>query len=168
MSSTVTLGRKLIPLEHIALVEPFEPSAHQRMQTERAFQARVVLIDRESVLTEEAPAAFAEAHGFRMLAQEAVATNPALRFSVEAFEPTEGFNPRKPYRSRLLWRDLDGNTQSKLLLSTPESVLAIAVKGQTAPATSDDKSEAQTDQPRRAKARRRPRLSATSLRPPAQ
>ena len=132
MSGTVTVGKRLIPIEHIALVEPFDPAAHPRMQTERPFQARIVLIDRESVLTEEAPAAFAEAHGFRMLPEETVATNPAIRFRVETFEPAEGFKPTKPYLARLLWRDLDGNTQSKLLLSKPGTVLAIAVKGEAA------------------------------------
>ena len=71
----------------------------------------------------------------KVLAEDSVGTNPAVRFSVETFEATEGFQPSKPYRSRLLWRDLEGNTQSKLLLSAPEAVLAIAVKGE-APAAS--------------------------------
>jgi len=59
-----------------------------------------------------------------------------IHFSVEAFTPVEGFNPAKPYRSRLLWRDQDGQTQSKLLLAEPEAVLAMAVRGeaQAAPA----------------------------------
>jgi len=130
MTNTVTIGKRLIPLDHIALVEPFDPSAHPGMKTDKAFKARVVLIDRQSVLTEEESAGFAEAHGFRMLAEEGVATNPAIRFAVETFEPAEGFEPTKPFRSRLLWRDLEGNTQSKLLLSTPEVVLAAVVTGE--------------------------------------
>lgn len=139
MSKTVTLGKRLIPLDHIALVEPFDPAANPRMQSERPFKARVVLIDRESVLTEQAPASFAEEHGFRMLAEDGVGTNPELRFGVETFEPAEGFQPTKPYKTRLVWRDLDGNTQSKLLLSPPETVLAIAVRGEeeTPSATED-------------------------------
>jgi len=100
------------------------------MKSEKPFKARVVLIDRQSVLTEETPEAFASAHAFRVLAEENVATNPAIRFSVETFEPAEGFESTKLFRTRLSWRDLDGNTQSKLLLSAPETVLAIAVAGE--------------------------------------
>ena len=48
MLNTVTIGKRLYPLEQIALVEPFDPAAQSRMQTDRTFQARVVLIDRES------------------------------------------------------------------------------------------------------------------------
>jgi hypothetical protein len=63
--------------------------------------------------------AFAEANKFRRLPDDNVATNPAVRFRVETFEPSEGFQPRKPYQSRLKWRDQDGNEQSKLLLTKP-------------------------------------------------
>ena len=64
MSTTVTVGKRLIPIEHIALIEPFDAAAQSKLQTDRPFQARIVLIDRESVLTEEALAAFAEKHAF--------------------------------------------------------------------------------------------------------
>src|SRR4029077_2434674 len=91
MTNTVTIGKRLIPLDHIALVEPFDPSAHPGMKTDKAFKARVVLIDRQSVLTEEESAGFAEAHGFRMLAEGGGGTNPAPRSSGETFDPrTEG------------------------------------------------------------------------------
>ena len=145
MSKTVTIGRRLIPLDHIALVEPFDPAANPRMQSERPFQARIVLIDRESVLTEQAPSAFAEEHGFRMLPEDGVGTNPGIRFGVESFEPAEGFNPAKPYKARLLWRDLDGNTQSKLLLTLPERVLAIAVTGDKPGASAPGDGEASVE-----------------------
>lgn len=128
--STVTIGKRLVPLDHIALVEPFDPSAHPGIKTDRAFKARVVLIDRHSVLTEQTVEAFAQAHAFLLLAADQVVTNPAIRFGVESFVPGEGFEPNKPYLTRLSWRDLDGNTQSKLLLSPPEAVLAIAVRGE--------------------------------------
>jgi len=136
MSNTVTISRRLVPLEHIAFVEPFDPAAQTRIQTGRPFQARVVLVDRDSVLTEEAPDAFAEKHGFRRLSEDSIVVNPGVRFSVEAFEPAEGFNPTKPYRSRLLWRDRNGEIQSKLLLTAPETVLAIAVRGESESVTS--------------------------------
>lgn len=129
MTKTVTIGRRLIPVEHIALVEPFDPSAHPGMKTEKVFKARVVLLDRQSVLTEETPKAFAVAQDFRILSEEGVGFNPAIHFQVETFTPAENFVPSKPFKSRVIWRDLDGNTQSKLLLSEPPAVLAIAVTG---------------------------------------
>lgn len=158
MTNTVTIGRRLIPLDHIALVEPFDAAAHPRMQSERPFKARIVLIDRESVLTEQTPSAFAEQHGFRMLAEDGVGTSPLLRFGVESFEPAEGFNPAKPYKTRLVWRDLDGNTQSKLLLSRPETVLAVAIRGEaeaSSPAEGDKQAVHQVSARRQQRSRRK-------------
>ena len=80
---------------------------------------------------------FAEANGFRMLKDDGVATNPAVHFRVETFMPQEGFTPAKAYASRLLWHDLDGNDQSKLLLTEPERVLAIAVRGEVPAAAAE-------------------------------
>ena len=151
MTDTLTIGKRLVPLEHVALIEPFDPSSQTRIQSERPFQARIVLIDRESVLTEEAPAALAERHGFRILSEDGIATNPAVHFSVEAFEAAEGFEPKKPYRSRLLWRDQDGQSQSKLLLAEPAHVLAIAVRGEKGPSASPTPAESASRRGRRRK-----------------
>jgi hypothetical protein len=126
---TIVVGRKHIPLNQVALVEPFDPAAYPGMKSDKAFQARIVLIDRQSVLTEDTVEAFA-AQGFRLIAEDQVLTNPAVRFSVESFVKTEGFEPSKPFLSRLLWVDLDGQKQSKLLLAPPEAVLAVAVTGE--------------------------------------
>jgi hypothetical protein len=127
--TTITIGKRLVPVEQIALIEPFDEASRERMQSEKSFQTRIVLLHRESVLTEEAMAAFAEHNGFRVLAGDGIATNPVIQFSVEAFEPAGEFNPTKPYKSRLLWRDPSGKVQSKLLLSAPEEVLASTVRG---------------------------------------
>ncbi len=141
MSDTITIGRRLCPIEQIALIEPFDPAANPRMQSEKAFKSRVVLTDRESVLSETEPFAFAEQHAFRMLLEDNVAVNPVVRFGVETFEAAEGFNPTKPYLTRLTWRDGD-NTQSKLLLTAPEIALAVVVRGETQkPADSEPASE---------------------------
>ena len=132
MANAITVGKRLIASEHIAFVEAYDPSANPKFQTSREYKARLVMVNpADSVLTEETPQAFAAAHGFRMLQMDGVATNPAVRFRVESFVPAEGFAPRKEYVTRLLWRDLDGNDQSKLLLSDPETVLAVAVRGST-------------------------------------
>jgi hypothetical protein len=81
--TVITIGKRLVPVEQIALVEPYDPAANPRIKTERQFQARIILIDRDSVLTEDAPAAFAEANGFPMLAEDQTALNPAVAFFVE-------------------------------------------------------------------------------------
>ena len=137
-NTTLTSGKRLLPLEHIALFEPYEPAEHTRIQSQRPFKTRIVLIDRDSVLSEELLSELAERHGFRMLMGDGVATNPSVHFNVEAFEPRDGFTPRKSYRSRLLWRDHEGEPQSKLLVTEPEKVLAVAVRGdvEAAPAAS--------------------------------
>jgi hypothetical protein len=51
----IAIGRKRFPIEEIALVEPFEPPAEQppRFTSDKNFKARVVLIDRYNVLTED-------------------------------------------------------------------------------------------------------------------
>jgi hypothetical protein len=96
----IAIGRKRFPIEEIALVEPFQPPAEPqpRFTSDKEFKTRVVLIDRYSVLTEDTVEAFAEANKFRRLPDDNVATNPAVRFRVETFEPSEGFQPRKPYQ----------------------------------------------------------------------
>jgi len=43
---------------------------------------------------------------------------------------TASLNPLGGLSNTRTWRDLDGNTQSKLLLSPPEAVLAVAVRGE--------------------------------------
>src|ERR1700733_12229310 len=56
----IAIGRKRFPIEEIALVEPFEPPAEQspRFTSDKDFKARVVLIDRYNVLTEDSVEAF--------------------------------------------------------------------------------------------------------------
>ena len=113
--------------------EPFEPPANGQFKPEKPYKGRVVLLNRETVLTETAPQEFAEAHGFRLLPEDNVATNPLITFRVASFVPTQDFNPAKPYQTRLTWRAPDGNSHSKLLLTKPETVIAIALRGETEP-----------------------------------
>ncbi|MFL9827725.1 hypothetical protein [Rhodoplanes sp. SY1] len=148
MTEMFTIGKRLIPADHIALVELFEPGLTPKIQTSRDFKARVVLINRDSFLIEETVEVFANDHGFRGLPDEPVAVNPRVRFSVETFKPVDGFTPTKPYLTRLLWRDLDGNDQSKLLLSKPEVALAIAVTGDPVQEPSADNSAVSGKRPR--------------------
>ena len=85
----------------------------------------------------------------RRLPDDNVATNPAVRFRVETFEPSEGFQPRKPYQSRLKWRDQDGNEQSKLLLTKPETVIAVVLRGEAAPAPDQQATPSEAPAPQR-------------------
>jgi hypothetical protein len=165
MNTTVTLGRRLVPRAHIAVIEPFDRATQTNIKTDRAFQARVVLLNRDSILTEEPVDQFAEAHGFRMLAEDGVATNPEVHFAVERFHPAEGFTPTKPYLSRLVWRDLDGNTQSKLLLTAPEGVLAIAVRGEVEWPSGKASVAEEDSAPSRAARRRRSRRQTSRPEP---
>ena len=159
MTHTITIGRRLVPLEQIALIEPFEPSAQNPLKTSRDFKSRIVLLNRDSILAEFEPFEFAERHAFRMLLEDNVATNPALHFSVETFQPTEDFQPSRPFRSRIIWRDLDGNTQSKLLLTQADDVLALAVRGEPAGSPPQEGQEAGPNKPKRPGRRLRRRVT---------
>lgn len=110
-----------------------------------------MLLNRDTALTEATPQEFAETHGFRLIAEDNVAANPAIAFRVETFTPTEDFKPAKPYQ--------DGNEQSKLLLAKPETALAVVVRGE-AEAGEDRKLPARS--PSRA---RPPRRAARRMEP---
>jgi hypothetical protein len=120
----ITVGKRLIPTGQIALVEPFDPAANPEFKPEKDFKARLVLLNRDTALLEMPPQEFADAHGLRLLAEDNVAVNLSVPFRVETFTPTEAFRPSRPYLTRLKWRDLDGNEQSKLLVTEPQAVLA--------------------------------------------
>lgn len=133
MQNIVTIGRRLIPHEQIAFVEPFDPASNPEFKSDKPFKARVVMLNRDTVLAESTVEEFAEKCGLRMLTEESVAVNPNIAFRVETFIPTESFKPEKPYATRLKWRDLDGNEHSKLLLTNPESVIALVVRREAEP-----------------------------------
>lgn len=158
--TTITVGKRLIPIEQVALVEPFDPAANPKIQTDKPFRSRVVLLDRESVLAEFEAQEFAKEHGFRWLMGDQTAVSPTVRFGVEKFAPVPDFTPKKPYLSRLVWHDLDGNTQSKLLLAEPEALLAIAVRGEPEKNGNEEPSESPAPSSRRRKTRPRQRTPA--------
>ncbi|MCA1363416.1 hypothetical protein I6F14_23730 [Bradyrhizobium sp. IC3069] len=116
----ITVGKRLVAVEQVALVEPFDPAANP----EKDFKARIVMLNRDIVLTEQTPQAFAAEHELHLFTEDGVAVNRAIVFRVKTFEPTESFTPSKPYKTRLKWRDLTGGEQSKLILTTPETVIA--------------------------------------------
>ena len=129
MPDLIRVGKRLVPIEHVALIEPYVHLPEAPIRTSREFKSRIVLLNRDSFLSEEAPERIAEEHAFRLLTADCVATSPVNHFSVEEFQPTEHFKPAKNYRTRLSWFDLDGNSQSKLLVTEPELVLAVAIRG---------------------------------------
>jgi hypothetical protein len=123
----ITIGKRLVPIEQIAFVEPFEPSNNPNFKPERDFKGRVVLLNRDLLLVEQTPASFAEEHAFEFLADDQIALNRVIPFKVETFEPREGFTPTRPFKTRLKWRDPSGLDQSKLLITEPLTVAAVMV-----------------------------------------
>jgi len=120
----ITIGKRIVPAEQIAFVEAFDPTSNPDFKPGRDFKGRVVLLNRDIVLTELTPQDFAAAHNLRLLVEDNVAIGQAIAFRVETFAPTETFQPIKPYRTRLKWRDGDGSDQSKLLVTAPETVVS--------------------------------------------
>jgi hypothetical protein len=133
MQNVITIGPEHIPVEQIAYIEPFEPPANGQFRPDKPYKGRIVLLSRETVLTEETPKEFAEANAFRFLPEDNVATNPTISFRVRSFAPTDSYNPGKPFQTRLMWRDPNGDSRSKLLLTKPEMVIAIVLRGDTEP-----------------------------------
>ena len=93
----ITLGKRLVPAEQIAFIEAFDPASNPEFKPDRDFKGRVVLLNRDTVLTEMTPQDFAAAHNMRLLAEDNVALGQAIAFRVETFTPTETFKPSKAY-----------------------------------------------------------------------
>ncbi|WP_316203930.1 hypothetical protein [Bradyrhizobium sp. SZCCHNS3051] len=125
----ITIGKRLVAAEQIVLVEAFDPASNPEFKPEKDFKARIVLLNHDTVLAEEAPEQFAAAHELHLLAEDNVAINRAITFRVETFTPTESFKPTKPYQTRLKWHDTNGTEKSKLLLTPPEALVAQIVNG---------------------------------------
>jgi len=122
--SIITVGKRLVPSEQIAFVETFDPSSNPEFKPEKDYKGRIVLLNRDIVLIEQTPQAFATEHELHLFTEDNVAVNQNIVFKVETFEPTESFKPTKPYQTRLKWRDLVGEEQSQLLVTPPETVIA--------------------------------------------
>lgn len=156
MNNVITIGRRLIPLDQIAFIEPFDATTATGIETSRKFAARINLLSRDNCLTEASVESFAVEHKFRLLPEDAVALNPTVDYRVEMFEPTEGFTPTKAFKTRLLWRDHRGNDHSKLLLTAPEQVLAAVTEPQDPPAAEPKAGEPPARNNRRRAASKRP------------
>jgi hypothetical protein len=76
----ITIGRRLVPSNQIAVVEPFDPLTNPEFKPEKTFQARIVLLNRDTILTETSMHEFAKANGFHLLGNENIAVNPNLPF----------------------------------------------------------------------------------------
>jgi hypothetical protein len=155
MENVIRVAKRLIPIEQIVLFEPFIAPTDPPLRTEKEFKSRIVLLDRMSILSEESAEELTAAHSFRFVAADRIGTNPAVQFSVEDFEPAENFKPRKPFLSRLSWSDSDGNARSKLMLASPEVLLAAVVRGEVDPGT-EASNAAPKPRRRRSPAARRP------------
>lgn len=127
------IGELFIPSEQIAYVEPFDPSSNNpELKPGKGFRSRIVLTNRETVLVAAPVEEFVKKHGFKLLAEDQLALNVGpVPFRVEAFAPSENFNPTKPYRSRLRWRALDNTEHSKLLLVEPALLAGLSTNRST-------------------------------------
>ena len=128
MQNILTLGRRLIPTEQIVWVEAFDPESQPDFKSDKPFRSRVVLLNRDTHLSEDAPETLATRLAFRFLAEDQTAFNPNIVYQVETFAPTDSFKPEKPFKTRLKWRDANGEEQSKLLLTPAEVVIATVVR----------------------------------------
>jgi hypothetical protein len=101
MENVITVGKRLLPVGQIALVEPFDPSSNPDFKPAKEFKARVVLLNRDIVLTETPPEAFAAAQGWwRPLAPEETGASPATGTKWRSAQhlhplPTNGAKGRK-------------------------------------------------------------------------
>lgn len=159
MENSIQIGKRLIALEQIALVELYLPDANKPLQSKKAFQSRIVMIDKRSILSEEPVATFVSEHAFRTIAADGIATNPALTYWIECFEPDDTFRPDKPFQSRLLWRMPNGMAHSKLLLAAPETALAVAVRGLRDPGSDSGAQQSSPPRQRRAATQRRAQVA---------
>ena len=162
MTNTIQVAKRLVPVEQVALIEPYIPVEGAPLRSAKEFKGRIVLLNRDSILTEEEPGHLAKAHGFRMIVLDQVATNPTVSYAVEIFEPGDSFTPVRPFRTRLLWRGPDRMTHSRLLVASPETVLAVAVRGERDPEAPAEAPEDEASRPRRAG---RTRAAATAKDP---
>ena len=96
MNNVITIGKRLIPVEQIVLVEPFDPATNAGFKSDRPFKARIVLHNRDTVLSEDGPDSFADRHGFRLLVDDHMAVNPNVAFRIEVFAPTDDFRTDRP------------------------------------------------------------------------
>jgi hypothetical protein len=130
----ITIGKRVVSADQIAFIEPFDPAANPEFKPEKDFKGRVVLLDRDAVLTEQTPKDFAEANELLLFAEDDVAVSRTIVFKIETFEPTENFKPSRPFKTRLKWSDAAGVDQSKLLLTSAETVIAeiLKAKGESA------------------------------------
>lgn len=82
-------------------------------------------------MSEEAPEQLPKAHCFLWIEADKVVTKPNIILRRRDVHRTESFDPSKPFPSRLAWNDEEGNMQSKLMVTDPEALLAIVVRGGT-------------------------------------
>jgi hypothetical protein len=123
--SVIRAGKRLLPVDQIALIEPFTPSPTAPVVSEKEFHGRVLMTNRDIVLTEQSPSIFAEEHAFSLIADDNIAINPAIAHRVQWFGTSDDFNPTWPYQMRLRWRDPARVSRSKLLVTHPDTVLEI-------------------------------------------
>ena len=67
----ITIGKRLVPGDQVAFVESFDPAANPEFKVKKDFKARVVLLNRDMILTDQNPQEFTgrSSSGSRSLSQ---------------------------------------------------------------------------------------------------
>lgn len=66
----ITIGKRLVPVEQVAFVEPFDPSANPEFKPEKDYKGRIVMLNRDIVLTEQMPQEFATEHKLHLFTED--------------------------------------------------------------------------------------------------
>jgi hypothetical protein len=132
----ITVRDNILARADVILVEPFDPAKSNGIPEPERFAGRITLRDGNTILTEQTPAQFAAAHGFRYLGKpDHVATNPDITFRVQEFnlaraqQRNSSFRPERDFASRLIW-GRGGPNESRLLQNDVETVSAVVLLGQ--------------------------------------
>lgn len=104
----ITIGKKLVSVEQVAFVEPFDPTANPEFKPEKDYKGRIVMLNRDIVLTEQTPQEFAAEHELHLftediLLDEAQDTNPVV-LDVLRKQPAQMIYVGDKYQQIYEWR----------------------------------------------------------------
>ncbi len=94
----ITIGKRLVPAEQVAFVEPFDPSSNPEFKPEKDFKGRVVLLNREIVLTEQTPQEFAAEHDLHLFAEDGVPSIGHSTSRSRSLSRRKASSPQSPTR----------------------------------------------------------------------
>lgn len=94
----ITIGKKLVAVEQLAFVEPFDLLANPEFRPEENYKGRIVMLNRDIVLTEQTPQEFATEHELHLFTEDML---PSIGPSCSGSRPSNRPRPssqRSPTR----------------------------------------------------------------------